>query len=258
MPRFAFLAILLVLTLSSSVRGAVPEVVRRVDSQLQAAWEAKKIVPAPDVDDARFLRRAYLDLVGTLPPPEKVTAFLADANKSKRESLIDELLKHPHYARRWANYWDAVLIGRVTEAAVMDRSGFRQWLEEQFATNAPWNKIVYELLTAEGYNTNRTPQNAKGDPDDFQQKYRPATNFFLKYWQSVPELASATSKTFLGVQIQCAQCHDHKAEKWTQQDFKQFTAFFAKTYPTYFDRTFIVGTPRLEVKDRFFTEAVRA
>src|SRR5207253_10131458 len=110
-----------------------------------------------------------------------------------------------------------------------------------FAANTRWDKIVIKLVTAEGWNTNRKPNNAATSPRDQQERYAPAVNWFLKYWQSMPELSSATSKTFLGVQLQCAQCHDHKTEKWTQEDYRQFTAFFVKTWPTYFDKGGVLG-----------------
>src|SRR5262249_3947899 len=116
-------------------------------------------------------------------------------------------------------------------------------------------KFVYELVAAEGWNTNRTPGNAKGDPADLQQRFNPATNWFLRYSKSIPELSAATSKIFLGVQIQCAQCHDHKTEKWTQKDFRQFTAFYAKTWPSSYDRL-VVGIVRRDTKDHWFVPPV--
>jgi len=134
--------------------------------------------------------------------------------------------------------------------------GFKEWLREEFAKNEPWDKIVTTLLTAEGWNTNRKPVNAAAHPSDLEQRYAPATNWFLKHWQSMPELSSATTKIFLGMQLQCAQCHDHKTEKWTQQDYRQFTAFFVKTWPTYFDKGGQLGTARIDVKEHMFVPPI--
>lgn len=232
--------------------AATPAVATSISQDFSKVWNEKGITPAPEVDDAHFLRRVYLDIAGTLPTAEQVRTFLAEKSSDKRGKVVEDLLHSPEYSIRWANYWDAVLMGRVNESAVVDKAGFKAWLREQFAANTPWDKIVFELIAAEGWNTNRTPANANGDPPNFKEHYRPATNFYLKYWQALPELSGATAKTFLGLQIQCAQCHDHKTEKWTKKDFQQYTAYFAKTYPSYFDKSLILGIPRLEVKDRLF------
>jgi hypothetical protein len=254
--RYFLFATILATAAQLSAEDISPAV-GKLNEQFTAAWKEAGIEPAPQVDDARYLRRAYLDLAGTLPPPDKVREFLLDPSPDKRARLIDQLLKSPEYAVRWANYWDAVLMGRVTESAVLDRNGFKMWLREEFAKNEPWDKIVTQLLTAEGWNTNRKPMNVDTHPKDQEERYAPAVNWFLKYWQSMPELSSATSKVFLGVQLQCAQCHDHKTEKWTQNDYKQFTAFFVRTWPTYFDKYGgVLGTPRVEVTDHIFTPPI--
>ncbi len=236
---------------ASIARAEVPDVVRTIDARLAEAWKARRLAPAPRVDDAGFLRRASLDILGRLPDPARIEAFLADDGPDKRSRLIDELLADERYAQHWAEYWDALLMGRLTREAYLDRFGFQRWLREEFAANRPWNEFVGTLLTAEGYNTDRRPAGASSDPADFQARYAPATNWFLRHSRSLPELAGTTSRLFLGVQIQCAQCHDHKTEPWKQQDFRQFTAFFAKTWPSYYDRSLgIVGTLRIDTKDR--------
>jgi hypothetical protein len=233
-------------------------VTAKLDAQFAAAWKSAGLQPAPTVDDARYLRRIYLDIAGTLPPPQKIRAFLLDPSPDKRARAVDELLKSPEYATRWANYWNAVLMGRTIESAIIDQNGFKQWLHDEFAKNEHWDKIVTTLITAEGWNTNRKPNNVDTSPKDQQERYAPAVNWYLKYWQSLPELSSATSKVFLGVQLQCAQCHDHKTEKWTQEDYKQFTAFFTKTWPTYFDKGGVLGTTRVEVNEHLFVAPITA
>jgi hypothetical protein len=239
----------LLLAAAGTAPAAPPGASAAVDRQLRAAWEAKHVTPAPRADDARFLRRLYLDLTGTLPPAEKVSAFLEDRDPDKGARVIDELLASDGYARHSADYWDALLMGRLTAEAYIDRGAFRHWLQEQFARNTPWDRFVSQLITAEGYNTDRRPGGARSDPDDIKDRYNPATNWFLRYSKALPELSASTSKIFLGVRIQCAQCHDHKTEKWTQEDFRQFTAFYAKTFPKYFDKALVVGIVRVDTRD---------
>ncbi len=148
-------------------------------------------------------------------------------------------------------------MGRLTREAFISRDAFKAWLHDQFAENVPWNRMVHELIAAEGWNSKRRPGNANDDPPDMESRYSPATNWFLKYQKALPELSGAASKTFLGVQIQCAQCHDHKTEKWTQKDFRQFTAFFVKTWPKYHDKTLVIGTHRLDTQDHWYVVPVK-
>jgi hypothetical protein len=252
MAQRHWLSLLLALFLGSVVQAADPDVSTKVDAELRAAWKARQIEPASSVDDAGFLRRAYLDITGTLPSPEKVVQFLDDRSSDKRARVVDELVRSKAYAARWSTYWDNILMGRLTAEAFIDRGAFRKWLHQQFEDNTPWNRLVHELVSAEGYNTDKRPKNAQGDPDDMAKRYNPATNWFLRYSKSLPELSGATAKTFLGVQIQCAQCHDHKSEKWTQNDFKQFTACFAKTWGKPYDRNLVVGIHRVDTTDHLF------
>lgn len=245
------LAGLIVLCWATSLIGEEPNASAQVDEALKAAWQRETITPAPGVDDAGFLRRVSLDLTGMLPKPEQVTSFVANRSSDKRAKLIDELLASDDYAARWADYWDAILMGRLTREAFIDKSGFHQWLKSEFAANTRWNDFATKLITAEGYNTNRRPKGATDDPKDIATRHNPAVNWFLRYFQSIPELSGATAKVFLGVQIQCAQCHDHKTEKWKQTDFNQFTAFYTRTWPAYYDKAIAaVGTLRVELKDR--------
>jgi hypothetical protein len=252
----------LCVVIASAARAEVPAVVKTVDAQLAAAWMAEGITPAATVDDARFLRRVTLDLTGRLPEPATVVEFLANESPDKRARAIDRLLASDAYAEHWATYWDNLLMGRLTREGFLDRPAFHEWLRDEFAKNTPWDKLVHELLTAEGYNTNKRPLRGGGpDPADFDERYNPAVNWFLRYSRALPDMASATSKLFLGVQIQCAQCHDHKTEKWKQDDFRQFAACFVKTYPTYVEKpqmlTSVVGVFRMELKDRMFMPPVK-
>jgi len=229
-----------------------------LDAALRAEWSKQRVVPAPRIDDARFLRRAYVDVVGTVPPPPAVTEFMADTSPDKRKRLIDRLLASPAYASYWATYWEATLVGWRTKEQVVDRRALREWLETEFASNVPWDKLVTNLLSATGQNSrggrrqdgapvpspagasDEAPEEADGAP------INGAVNWFLKYKDAPQDLAGNASRIFLGVQIQCAQCHDHKTEKWTQTDFRRFAACFARTRT---DQGKVMGLRRAMVVD---------
>lgn len=232
-----------------------------IDRMIRAEWKKANITPAASADDARFLRRAYLDIIGTIPTEEKVRAFLADKSPNKRARLVEELLNSPRYAEYWTNYWDNVLMGRQFRAQVVDRAAFRQWLHQQFAQNVPWNKFVYELISATGQNSKggtlgravgvmtRMDMETEEGSADSNAKVNGAVNWTLKYLQNPADLAGTASRIFLGVQIQCAQCHDHKTEKWTQEDFRRFTACFVQARPVPIDTGQVRGIRRVELRE---------
>lgn len=215
-----------------------------IDSALREAWAKEHLTPAPRVDDATFVRRVYLDVVGTIPMPEATSAFVASTDPDKRCKLVDSLIAAPQYAEHWMNYWDDVLMGREVKSPVVDRVAFRYWLRARFEANAPWNRIVSELVAATGQNSIggarvRLPQAMamtvplgtsvpqKGDEDAADlDKINGAVNWTLRFEQTPQDLAGNASRIFLGVQIQCAQCHDHKTEKWKQDDYRRFASAF--------------------------------
>lgn len=190
-----------------------------VDRRVAAAWRRQHLRPGPLVDDATFLRRVTLDVTGTIPTAEAVRAFLADGRKDKRARAVDELLASPGYARHFASVWDRALMGRLPKSLpVLDHAGFVRWLEQQLADGRPWNELVRDLVAARGVNTDE-----------------PAVNWILRYTQQPTDLTGKLSRLFLGVQIQCAQCHDHPSEKWKQDDFRSLAACFARTGPVPLD-----------------------
>lgn len=197
-------------------------VTARIDALLRQRWAAGGVTPAPRVDDAGWLRRVHLDLVGTLPSPSAVRAFLADGAPDKRARAVDALLQTPAYAERWTTYWERELLGPDVRSPLVDRTELRRWLREAFVRNAPWNEMATELVSAVGVNS--------PDGDD-RSEVNGAVNWLLRYQRAPADLAGQVSRVMLGVQIQCAQCHDHKTEKWTQDDFQRFAAFFARTRP---------------------------
>lgn len=235
-----------------------------IDKAIRAEWKKAKITPASRADDATFLRRLWIDAAGVVPPAEVVTAFLADRSPDKRSKAIDAVLSNPRYAEHWTNYWDEVLMGRQVRAQIVDRLEFRNWLKGQFEKNAPWNLLVYDLITATGQNSPggtyaRAAGLAIARPGDRDQTPEPsgrpingAVNWLLKYQQAPADLSGTVSKVFLGVQIQCAQCHDHKTEKWTQEDFRRFTACFTTMRPVPIDTGQVRGIRRIEIRDAAF------
>src|SRR5262245_62177375 len=184
----------------------------RVDALLEARWKAAGVTPNPSATEAAFLRRASLDLTGAIPSVSEVRAYLADDRPDRRARLIDSLLKKPTHATRLSNHWrDAMLPRSSQQVRFGQTQPFEQWLRGKFADDAPYDAMVRELLTATG---------------DFGQ-VGPAL-YYTSLELKAEELAASTSKIFLGVQIACAQCHNHPFDVWTQKDFWGYAAFFAR------------------------------
>jgi hypothetical protein len=184
----------------------------RIDEALAKRWKDEGVTPASPASDAEFLRRASLDLSGIIPTVHDVRQFLADRSPDKRAKLIERLLAKPTHATHLANHWRKVMLPADANVAQFGGdAGFYGWLRGQFADNVPYDKMVTELLVATG--------NAQ----------TPGPALFYTALQLKPEeLAASTSKIFLGVQIQCAQCHNHPFDQWTRKDFWGYAAFFAR------------------------------
>jgi hypothetical protein len=200
-----------------------------IDRHIQARLTAEKIPVSPQASDAEFLRRVYLDLVGTIPPKEKAVAFLNSSDPKKRSKLIDELLASPGFGRHRADIWDNLLFQRSTDNRGVRPDSLTQWLEEKFNANTPWNTLVTELLTAKG-----------------SQEENGATTFFLGT-QSANKMVDSISRLFMGVRLECAQCHNHPFTGWKQTEYWGMAAFFMKVR--------IEGNPRNQ-KDATKTPSV--
>jgi hypothetical protein len=167
---------------------------------------------APRVDDATFLRRIWLDVVGDIPTPEHVTAFLLDPAPDKRERVVRELLDDPQYGQNWARYWrDVILLRRLEDRAAIVSNALVVSLTEQFNQNEPWDKIAAEFITATG-----------------DAKENGAIAIQLAQDGRTEETAAEMSRIFLGIQIQCCQCHDHPYDSWKREQFHEFAAFFPR------------------------------
>src|SRR5262249_43804414 len=143
-----------------------------------------------------------LDLIGVIPTYAETVAFLESKDPAKREKLIDTLLADPRFAQHQADIWDLILFGRNPPGYdTYRRDGFQAWLRRQFEKNIPYDVWVRELLKAEGNSIDGSAL------------------FFAQYSRSPEDASEAIVQTFLGVQLQCARCHDHPYEKWKQRDF---------------------------------------
>lgn len=220
-------------TSSTSLVEASAPTFPRIDELLIKEWSANHIVSAPPADDYQFLRRASLDILGTLPSPEALRAFAEDSRPNKHARLIDTLLADPHYPAYWSSYWEDILLKSDTKRNIVDRAAFKAWLTERFQSNTPWDQIVRDMITAEGVNSpggavrERVLAAEKKELDN-NTKVNGAVNWLIQYGRAPQDIAGATSRVFLGVQIQCAQCHDHKSENWTMDQFQSFAAAFTR------------------------------
>lgn len=166
------------------------------------------IPPSALCDDATFLRRVTLDTIGTLPTAAEARTFLASTDPQKRAKWVDALLARPEYADYWALIWSDLL--RVDRDAITAPGavGMTRWLRRQFAENRPYDAFVRDIVTAEGSTTAESPA------------------AFYKVLQTPEVMSRSLSQLFLGVRIECAQCHHHPSEKWSQDDYFALAGFF--------------------------------
>lgn len=166
------------------------------------------ILPSQPADDAEYLRRLYLDVIGTLPTPEEARRFLQDSRSDKRARLLDELLDRSEFADYWALKWSDLL--RVDRQALGHKRAYAyyKWIRDSLAANKPYDQFVRELLTAEG-----------------PLQEAPAAAFY-KLFNKPGDTASTLSQVFLGVRIACAECHHHPFDRWGQTDYYGMQAFF--------------------------------
>ena len=183
-----------------------------VDQHVNAKLQRMKINPSDLCTDAEFVRRVHLDLTGQPPTSEKVRAFLADAtgSRKKREALVEELIGSPSYAEFWANKFADLLQCNSENLGKKGVWVFRTWIQEQFAKNRPYDQFARDLLLAKG----STFENPAGN--------------YLRALRDPGKMTEDVSQTFLGVRFNCNKCHDHPFERWTQNQYYEFGAFFAQ------------------------------
>jgi hypothetical protein len=217
-----------------------------VDRMLSAEWQKANVTPAAKIDDAQFLRRVYVDMLGTLPSPDDVRKFTADPSPDKRAAMVDKVLADPQWTVHWADFWDDELMGNKRGGNV-DRGAFRAWLRGRLSKNTPWNEIVNSLVTASGLQSAGGARNPFATKDE-EAGVNGATNYLL-HFDNPNDAAGSVSKVFLGVQIQCAQCHDHKTEKWKQDDFRKFASCFTRVRIDVLDKGNQMGVKRVDLED---------
>lgn len=185
---------------------------QRVDALIAERWELEKVKPAAPASDAEFMRRAYLDLTGVVPTVGQARMFLNQSKENRRAELIESLLTRPTYAQHMANTWRNFLLPQSFDARRFGGgTQFENWLADKFADNAPYDVLARELVEATGQFNQSGP-----------------VLYYTALEGKPEELAASTSRAFLGVQISCAQCHNHPFDHWTQRDFWGFAAFFAR------------------------------
>lgn len=181
-----------------------------VDRHVLRKLKDLHVTPSPLADDATFLRRVYLDVIGVVPTAAEARAFLADDDPAKRAKLVDRLLERPEYADFWSLYWGDHL--NNTKQLLYNKGPytFTRWLHDAFRANMPYDEFVRALMTSSG-----------------NMYDNPAASFYPLMKKPL-DLAAQTSQLFLGVRIECARCHDHPLERWSQDDYNGMAAFFSQ------------------------------
>jgi hypothetical protein len=189
----------------------VPPSKNFVDDHVFANLKTLGIPPSPVCDDATFIRRATLDIAGRLPTEAEAQAFFADASSDRRDRLVESLLNSPDYADYFANKWASLLKNRRDESSdITANFAFHAWLRDSLLANRPYDQIVRELLAATG--------TVVGNP--------PVA--WYKRVKEPKQQIEDVAQLFLGVRMQCAQCHHHPFERWSQDDYYSFVAFFSQ------------------------------
>jgi hypothetical protein len=181
-----------------------------IDEKAAAKWRDLGLVPSPLCSDEEFFRRIHLDAIGTLPAPADIKAFLADKSQDKRQKAINRVLDRPEFVDFWALKWGDLL--RINRDQLSEKGmwSFYNWVRGALRDNLPVDEFVRDIITAEGSTFTEGPANF----------YRTANN--------AADWAENTAQLFLGVRMQCARCHHHPFEKWSQDDYYGMAAFFVR------------------------------
>lgn len=213
LARFGFLAQVanvIVLPNADPWQRPAMQANNEIDTLIQQKLTKLRLSPAPQCDDQTFLRRVFVDVIGQLPTPDDVRNFLADTAADKRVRIVDQLLQRPEFPDVWAMAWAEVLGIESGQLEVKGVHVFTRWLREALRDGMPMDKIVHRMLTASG--------GAYTVPE-------------ANYWVTATNpkvLAENAAQTFLGIRLQCAQCHNHPFERWRMDDYYGFAAFFGR------------------------------
>ncbi|HEY7156413.1 MAG TPA: DUF1549 and DUF1553 domain-containing protein [Gemmataceae bacterium] len=204
------------------------ELAKKIDRHLAARWKAERVEPVSPADDAEYMRRVYLDLIGRIPSLAEARAFLEDRTPDKRARLVRRLMEDRAHVEHFVNVWRDLLIPEANNGDPVQGqlNSFNDWLRKQFSQNVPYDRMVRELLTVPfGSERVRSRKMTRSEPSDAAA---PTPLAFYVAKDAKPEnLAASTARLFLGVRIECAQCHNHPFGSWTRQHFWGYAAFFA-------------------------------
>jgi hypothetical protein len=181
-----------------------------IDERVLAKLASLNIPPSPRAEDSEFLRRAYVDTIGVLPTADETRAFLADNATDKRDKLIESLLARPEFIDYWAYKWSDLLLVNGDKLRTPALWSYYTWIRNQVEANTPWDEFVRQIVTAKG----STLENG-------------ASNYYILHGDPL-DLAETTSVAFLGMSINCARCHNHPLEKWTNSQYFAFANLFAR------------------------------
>jgi hypothetical protein len=208
---------------NSADTAEVTRVAALIDACIEERLAEAKVTAAPIAEDAEFLRRVYLDVAGRIPTVQEVRTFLEDDAIDKRRNLVFDLLEGPrypiHFARRWRAIW--LPPSNTNPLLQFQQFGFENWLRLQFADDNSYSRMVAALLTLPNRN-----QMAPNDLARLNNGSSTAFAFFGTRQFNRDDTAAAVARTMLGVRIECAQCHDHPFDAWTQDQFHSFAALF--------------------------------
>jgi len=207
----------------------IPQV-RRINEEIRKVWEDNKLRPSAPATDNEWCRRVYLDVLGRIPTVTELREFLQSKESDKKAKLVTKILYDTayveDYARNWSTIWTNILIGRnggLERRTLTSREGMLKYLRDSFAREKPYNTMVYELISATG-------STSPGDSEKANKDFNGATNFLVgKLEENAVQATAMTSKIFLGLQVQCTQCHNHPFNEWKQQKFWEMNAFFRQT-----------------------------
>jgi hypothetical protein len=219
-------------------QGKVAELpqVKLINQAMETSWKENELVPSPEAAPGIWLRRVYLDLIGRIPSLEELNEFEADKSPDKKAKIVDRLLESDRYTEEFAGHWGTIwcnlLIGRsggTERDSLVSRDGMLKYLRDAFANNVTYDRMVFDLVSATGSTKPGTPN------------FHGAVNYLAdKVNEEKGTLAtSSVSRLFLGLQVQCTQCHNHPFNQWKQEKFWEFNAFFRQTRAL---RRFVSGT----------------
>jgi hypothetical protein len=219
----AFLLVVGTAAAGPAASGDAQALAAEIDRQVAHRWAEAGAVPAPRADDAEFVRRLYLDLAGRIPTVEEARSFLADDRPDMRARLVERLLSGPRYVAHFTNVWRAALLPEAGNnfQVRLQQGGFEAWLKGQLTRNAGYDRMVRELLTAPVGGGGSGPLALLSVAEPGPLPYYLAKEF-------KPEnLAAGTARVFLGVSVECAQCHNHPFAEWKREQFWGFAAFYS-------------------------------